>query len=175
MAGNGDIQSNQLREARTTDSRHSRTSRRTRPQSSNWNRQSSGQDVQSGCLRVPHPDLQNALPERPQYSLAGNPSLTHWRTFVDPRYQELNPSYQRVRNTPVGGLAKPLPRVVRPGMRKGRDGQEVMKNKGAAREEPGSAEPISQLGMIDDQRLDVVRMLRMSCPIQRGEDMYMSI
>jgi hypothetical protein len=50
-----------------------------------------------------------------------------------------------------------------------------MKNKGAAREEPGSAEPISQLGMIDDQRLDVVRMLRMSCPIQRGEDMYMSI
>ncbi|KAI9735338.1 MAG: hypothetical protein M1818_006533 [Claussenomyces sp. TS43310] len=37
--------------------------------------------------------------------------------YVDPGYSELNPAYAQPVNTrPVWGLAKPLPRVVRPGM-----------------------------------------------------------
>jgi aquaglyceroporin related protein len=37
--------------------------------------------------------------------------------YVDPRYAELNPAYDQPVNTrPVWGLAKPLPRVIRPGM-----------------------------------------------------------
>jgi aquaglyceroporin related protein len=36
---------------------------------------------------------------------------------VDPGYAELNPAYDQPVNTrPVWGLAKPLPRVIRPGM-----------------------------------------------------------
>jgi aquaglyceroporin related protein len=41
--------------------------------------------------------------------------------YVDPGYAELNPAYDQPANTrPVWGLAKPLPRVIRPGMRKTR-------------------------------------------------------
>lgn len=37
--------------------------------------------------------------------------------YVDPGYAQLNPAYEQPLNTrPVWGLAKPLPRVVRPGM-----------------------------------------------------------
>ena len=37
--------------------------------------------------------------------------------YVDPGYTELNPAYDQPMNTrPVWGLAKPLPRVIRPGM-----------------------------------------------------------
>ena len=55
------------------------------------------------------------------------------------------------------GLAKPLPRVVRPGMRRDRrdqDEQGVYDDKDAELEEPGSAEVIPQVGMIEDQRRD---------------------
>lgn len=42
--------------------------------------------------------------------------LTH-QPFVQPGYAELNPSYEQPANSkPVWSLAKPLPRVVRPGM-----------------------------------------------------------
>jgi aquaglyceroporin related protein len=71
---------------------------------------------------------------------------------VDPRYYEFNPTYQRTENAPVWGLAKPLPRVVRPGMWRGRDGQQVVEVKEAERQEPGGAEAIPQLGMIYEQR-----------------------
>ncbi|OJJ45322.1 hypothetical protein ASPZODRAFT_571419 [Penicilliopsis zonata CBS 506.65] len=48
--------------------------------------------------------------ETPQLRLAHEP-------FVQPGYAELNPSYEQPANAkPVWGLAKPLPRVVRPGM-----------------------------------------------------------
>jgi aquaglyceroporin related protein len=54
------------------------------------------------------------------FSLAGvqevSPPNQH-QPYVDPRYTELNPAYEQpVNNRPVWGLAKPLPRVVRPGM-----------------------------------------------------------
>ncbi|OOF96884.1 hypothetical protein ASPCADRAFT_207005 [Aspergillus carbonarius ITEM 5010] len=48
--------------------------------------------------------------ETPQLRLAHEP-------FVQPGYGDLNPSYEQPANAkPVWGLAKPLPRVVRPGM-----------------------------------------------------------
>jgi aquaglyceroporin related protein len=106
--------------------------------------------------RVPRPNQPNPLPKRPQYSLAGNTSQAHGPSYVDPRYYELNPRYRQLENAPVWGLAKPLPRVVRPGMKRGLpDGQRAVEDKGAQREEPGSAEAIPQLGMIYDQRDDV--------------------
>lgn len=132
-----------------------------RPQASYQSRRTSLGNPANGSTRAQHPTLHNALPVRPQYSLAGNPTLTQGPTFVDPRYLELNPSYQKVENAPVWGLAKPLPRVVRPGMRRGRNEGEIVEDKGAEREPPGSAEPIPQLGMIGDQRqeagMDAVR------------------
>lgn len=39
------------------------------------------------------------------------------QAYVDPGYSQLNPAYEQPVNTrPVWGLAKPLPRVIRPGM-----------------------------------------------------------
>ncbi|KAJ5780134.1 hypothetical protein N7457_005294 [Penicillium paradoxum] len=50
------------------------------------------------------------LDETPQVRLAQEP-------FVQPGYSDLNPSYEQASNArPVWSLAKPLPRVVRPGM-----------------------------------------------------------
>jgi aquaglyceroporin related protein len=67
----------------------------------------------------------------------------------------LNPAYQKHENAPLWGLAKPLPRVVRPGMKRGAtDEQGVVEDKGAERHEPGSSEVIPQIGMIGDQRQD---------------------
>lgn len=56
----------------------------------------------------------------PSYSLAG-PSVAETlpanQPFVQPGYADLNPAYdQPVNARPVWGLAKPLPRVIRPGM-----------------------------------------------------------
>ncbi|KAL6692074.1 aquaporin-like protein [Trichoderma pleuroticola] len=56
-----------------------------------------------------------------QFNLAGptdNPQLrTAHEPFVHPGYSDLNPSYEQPNNAkPVWSLAKPLPRVVRPGM-----------------------------------------------------------
>ncbi|KAF4610411.1 hypothetical protein G7Y89_g15708 [Cudoniella acicularis] len=62
------------------------------------------QDTQSNA------DFSLARPA-PLETLAAN------QPYVDPGYSELNPAYDRPANTrPVWGLAKPLPRVLRPGM-----------------------------------------------------------
>ncbi|KAJ8059041.1 hypothetical protein OCU04_012021 [Sclerotinia nivalis] len=94
----------------------------------------------------------NTPPEvRPQHSLAGNAGgPQHEPHYVDREYYDFNPNYQKPKDEPVWGLAKPLPRVVRPGMRRGRN--TVVENKLAANGEPGDAEAIPQVGMIDDQR-----------------------
>lgn len=120
-----------------------------------------------GLNRPNHPTLHSALPrntpshllpQRPQYSLAGNlGQAVHNQSYVDPRYYDYNPSYRNPRATPVWGLAKPLPRVVRPGMRRddrsARDEEgRVVEKKSAELDAPGSAEAIPQLGMIDEQR-----------------------
>ncbi|TVY34930.1 putative membrane protein [Lachnellula subtilissima] len=105
--------------------------------------------------RAPHPS------ERPLYSLAGNPTIQpQGQSYVDPKYYEFNPRYQKPENAPVWGLAKPFPRVVRPGMRRGQDGgareqnqtQGVVEDTDAEVEEPGGADTIPQLGMIGEQR-----------------------
>ncbi|KAJ9604849.1 hypothetical protein H2200_010964 [Cladophialophora chaetospira] len=55
-----------------------------------------------------------------KFSLAGPPTidaLVANQPYVDPGYAQLNPSYDQPSNVrPVWGLAKPLPRVLRPGM-----------------------------------------------------------
>ncbi|KAH6674875.1 aquaporin-like protein [Halenospora varia] len=62
------------------------------------------------------PDIQSNV----DFSLAG-PSpietVPQNQPYVDPGYAELNPAYDQPSNSrPVWGLAKPLPRVIRPGM-----------------------------------------------------------
>jgi len=117
-------------------------------------------------LRQSRPSQTGQPLPRPQYSLAGNSrknSTTepHALSYVDPKYYELNPGYQKPQNLPVWGLAKPLPRVVRSGMRRKSQGgvdakepgkQGVVEDTNAEVEEPGSAEAIPQVGMIDNQR-----------------------
>ena len=111
------------------------------------------------------PSLQNSIrhsnaapPQRPHFSLSGTfTPQTHQRSYVHPEYYQLNPGYRRTVDCPVWGLAKPLPRVVRNGMRRGRRQEDeyehtVVEDRGAEKGEPGSAEAIPQVGMIDDQR-----------------------
>ncbi|KAH7058665.1 aquaporin-like protein [Macrophomina phaseolina] len=53
------------------------------------------------------------------FTLAGpaEPAPQTHQPYVDPGYAQLNPAYEQPTNTrPVWGLAKPLPRVIRPGM-----------------------------------------------------------
>ena len=53
------------------------------------------------------------------FSMAGSPIDTGAanQAYVDPGYSQLNPAYEQPVNVrPVWGLAKPLPRVIRPGM-----------------------------------------------------------
>ncbi|KAJ6155270.1 Glycerol uptake facilitator protein [Penicillium chermesinum] len=60
---------------------------------------------------------------------------------MDPEYQQLNPRYGNQNETPVWGLAKPLPRVVRPGMRRGRSSQQ----EAYQAEPPGDSQPAPAL------------------------------
>ena len=153
MAENEYRQSNNLRQVQSEESRRSQSqSNSTRPQMSYQNHYASARSQTKDFVRAQHPNLHHALPARPSFSLMGNSIHTHGQSYVDPRYYELNPTYEKEDNTPVWGLAKPLPRVVRPGMQRGRDGEEVLEDKRAEREGPGGAEPIPQLGMIDGQR-----------------------
>ncbi|KAJ5490675.1 Major intrinsic protein [Penicillium expansum] len=73
--------------------------------------------------RVPSLAPRTTLAERTQgrFTLAGPDETPQLRSaqepFVQPGYADLNPSYEQPSNTrPVWSLAKPLPRVVRPGM-----------------------------------------------------------
>ncbi|KAF2721897.1 aquaporin-like protein [Polychaeton citri CBS 116435] len=61
------------------------------------------------------------ISRRDQFTLAGPEDTQQLRAthepFVHPGYTDLNPSYEQAQNVkPVWSLAKPLPRVVRPGM-----------------------------------------------------------
>ncbi|KAH7381854.1 aquaglyceroporin-like protein [Cadophora sp. MPI-SDFR-AT-0126] len=97
------------------------------------------------------------LPPRRPFSLAGSSRLppAHGASYIDPHYHKFNPRYQEL-NTPLWGLAKPLPRVVRQGMRRDRSGadRETIEDPEAEIEEPGSSEAIPQVGMINGQRED---------------------
>ncbi|PVH68938.1 aquaglyceroporin-like protein, partial [Cadophora sp. DSE1049] len=96
-------------------------------------------------------------PPRQPFSLAGSRlPPAHGASYIDPHYHEFNPKYQKEQNTPLWGLAKPLPRVVRQGMRRGRGDAEqgTVEDPEAEIEEPGGSEAIPQVGMINDHRED---------------------
>ncbi|KAJ5982853.1 Glycerol uptake facilitator protein [Penicillium waksmanii] len=101
-------------------------------------------------------DLHNTLSNRtysqqhfkqtPSHSLAGpgmmDAQQMQGKTYIDPEYQGLNPRYGKNYEKPIWGLAKPLPRVVRPGMR--RDESNIQN---AYQPSPaGDAEPAPELG-----------------------------
>ncbi|TQS33387.1 hypothetical protein Golomagni_06268, partial [Golovinomyces magnicellulatus] len=76
-----------------------------------------------GSNRVPSLAPETSLAQRTQglFTTAGPDDTSNLRQsqepFVQPGYGELNPSYEQPANaTPIWSLAKPLPRVVRPGM-----------------------------------------------------------
>ncbi|KAL4932949.1 MIP/aquaporin family protein [Aspergillus undulatus] len=78
---------------------------------------------QSRSNRVPSLSSHTTLRSRTNgnFTLAGPDETPQLRTahepFVHPGYSDLNPEYEQPTNTkPVWSLAKPLPRVVRPGM-----------------------------------------------------------
>ena len=77
----------------------------------------------SGSGGIPSLNPRTTLAQRTQgkFTLAGPDETPQLRLaqepFVQPGYADLNPSYEQPNNTkPVWSLAKPLPRVVRPGM-----------------------------------------------------------
>ncbi|KNG91672.1 putative aquaporin [Aspergillus nomiae NRRL 13137] len=51
-------------------------------------------------------------------SLAGPREPDTNSIYIHPEYHDMNPDYGKTNEEPVWGLAKPLPRVVRPGMRR---------------------------------------------------------
>ncbi|KAL3417818.1 MIP family channel protein [Phlyctema vagabunda] len=113
-------------------------------------RTSVGTSQRGGASRRQRPQRITPAGDRPQYSLAGSfAGPPNTGGYVDPQYYDLNPRYQRQEAAPLWGLAKPLPRIVRPGMRGKQE------DKPAERPAPGSSEAIPQLGMIDEQRDNV--------------------
>lgn len=77
----------------------------------------------------------NMMPIQPQTSQQNN-------TYVDPEYRQKNPRYGRENEKPIWGLAKPLPRVVRPGMRRDDKDQTTAQDSGP----PGESAPAPELG-----------------------------
>jgi aquaglyceroporin related protein len=63
--------------------------------------------------------------------------------YLDPEYRSMNPRYGKNNEQPVWGLAKPLPRVVRPGMRRDKHTQQEAYDTKLR----GEAEPAPELGV----------------------------
>ncbi|KAJ5881464.1 uncharacterized protein N7529_000136 [Penicillium soppii] len=86
-------------------------------------RRSSAASRRSGASSIPSLVPRTTLAQRTRgaFTLAGPDETPQLRLaqepFVQPGYADLNPSYEQPSNArPVWSLAKPLPRVVRPGM-----------------------------------------------------------
>ncbi|OQU98344.1 hypothetical protein CLAIMM_04141 isoform 2 [Cladophialophora immunda] len=106
-----------------------------------------------------------------KFSLAGPPALDTLaanQPYIDPGYTQLNPAYdQPVNVRPVWGLAKPLPRVLRPGMVPAKDEleQEVQEEEREVSQplmadvEAGRIEPSLRLDKVSSQ-LDSIRRER---------------
>ncbi|CAI7578051.1 unnamed protein product [Penicillium bialowiezense] len=88
---------------------------------------------------------QNRVQQTPSHSVAGPGMMdqpAQGPVYQDPEYQSMNPKYGKNNEKPVWGLAKPLPRVVRPGMRRDQTTQQQ-----AYETKPrGEAEPAPELG-----------------------------
>ncbi|KAG0152667.1 hypothetical protein PDIDSM_2472 [Penicillium digitatum] len=109
--------------------------------------------------RVPSLAPLTTLAQRTQgrFTLAGPEETLQLRSaqepFVQPGYADLNPSYEQPSNArPVWSLAKPLPRVVRPGMVPTK--QELLQNlANAQRRIDKTADPRKMNAQVDDARL----------------------
>lgn len=102
-----------------------------------------------------HPPRLSTLPQRPNFSLAGS-YAPQQASYVAPGYYELNRNYNVPANKPVWGLAKPLPRVVRPGMRpqdeeKGRNGAVKLGTTAVETDEPIGTEAIPQVEKVSQR------------------------
>lgn len=78
----------------------------------------------------------NMAPGQPQTAQQGN-------VYVEPEYRQRNPKYGRENEKPIWGLAKPLPRVVRPGMRRDQKSQPSTQQ----HEPPGESSAAPELGV----------------------------
>ncbi|KAL4782113.1 aquaporin-like protein [Aspergillus varians] len=120
---------------------------------------------QSRLNRVPSLTSHTTLARRTQgnFTLAGPDETAQLYTahqpFVHPAYTDLNPEYEQPHNTkPVWSLAKPLPRVVRPGMVPTR--AEVLQAK-----QQLPAEQSQKLGLdVDPNELEAGRIQKSSDP-----------
>ncbi|KAI9834835.1 MAG: hypothetical protein M1819_002743 [Sarea resinae] len=105
--------------------------------------------------------------------------VTQHQPYVDPGYTDLNPAYEQPLNVrPVWGLAKPLPRVVRPGMVPSASELDLSKPAGGANDkvaagdktdidlEKGKVQPTLKLGKISS-KLDTARERRENRVLQR--------
>ncbi|KAE8153812.1 aquaporin-like protein [Aspergillus avenaceus] len=81
---------------------------------------------------------------QPTHSLAGPPEQDSNSVYVHPDYHKMNPEYGKDEEKPLWGLAKPLPRVVRPGMRR-HDGGGVTSAYSPGQK--GESEPVPELGV----------------------------
>ncbi|CAJ2509509.1 Uu.00g145350.m01.CDS01 [Anthostomella pinea] len=79
------------------------------------------------------------------------PAVHQHTPYVDPGYSQLNPAYEQpVNQRPVWGLAKPLPRVIRPGMVP--TGSEVDLNQANQAQNgvrPGAGDPDVEKGRVE--------------------------
>lgn len=107
------------------------------------------QPTETGSVYHGQPSLRNRTVSQqpinpwPTHSLAGStmPDPPQGGVYIDPQYRDLNPKYGGGNDRPVWGLAKPLPRVVRPGMRRN-DGTE---SKAYETKPPGESAPAPEL------------------------------
>ena len=81
-------------------------------------------------------------------SLAGPQEPDTNSTYVHPEYHDMNPDYGKTNEKPIWGLAKPLPRVVRPGMRR-HDGGGTTSAYPTGQK--GESEPVPELEATPDQ------------------------
>jgi hypothetical protein len=85
----------------------------------------------------------------PYYSVSGPETPgTPSGTYVHPQYRKLNPQYGKQGDNPIWSLAKPLPRVIRPGMRKDREDEGKITYDFP---EAGETEPVPQLENIQSR------------------------
>ncbi|KAL4958306.1 aquaporin-like protein [Aspergillus filifer] len=118
---------------------------------------------QSRSHRIPSLSSRTTLRSRTNgnFTMAGPEDTTQLRTahwpFVQPGYGDLNPEYEQPTNTkPVWSLAKPLPRVVRPGMVPTK--QEILQNRMNERP-PLPAENSAKIGAdVDPNEIEAGRI-----------------
>ncbi|PLB53653.1 putative aquaporin [Aspergillus steynii IBT 23096] len=93
----------------------------------------------------PESEIQDGRP------LAGSQEGNPNDVYVHPEYREMNPDYMKNHEAPIWGLAKPLPRVVRPGMRRDPTRDDTMAYQ---TETKGESEPIPEMKMTSSRNND---------------------